>query len=330
MAFDPKKIIHEQTWQFQNKENAVNQTLCQTIIDQGFTANDGNHTFWRNDQIISYRLTDSVFLHDPDAWIRPPPNAIVTDNIPLQPVAGQLLSVLPEYWGINAYNPVYQNQEPAWSYNCFMNRLSGDRAMVFYELVRRKILDRGLVSFNCLVNGLPTDDRQRQLNYDQQYISADLVGYEPEHHAARQMIPYNNILEYQGLESCIIASNISLVLETYISDSHIAFSEKTFRVLQMPRPWLLHCSPESVTQLRNYGFDVLDDYVDHSYDHETRHNQRLIHILDQLETFVGRQFVLDDYERFQQAAKHNQSLLQSFANRWPHKLATVINGIKKL
>jgi hypothetical protein len=89
----------------------------------------------------------------------------------------------------------------------------------------------------------------------------------------------------------------------------------------MPRPWLLYCSPQSLQHLRNYGFDLLDDYVDHSYDNVDPHFERLHIILDQLEQ--PREYTDADYVRFQQAAKQNRDLLIKYSSQWPARFAAV-------
>jgi hypothetical protein len=187
-----------------------------------------------------------------------------------------------------------------------MNRVSEDRGQMFQELKRRALLSKGLVSFNNLRPGYSTCTDQDLLDYGD---------------------PYNNLTN--SLEQSIIDSNISVVLETYISDDHITFSEKIFRALLLPRPWLLYCSPQSVDYLRLYGFDVLDDYVDHLYDKEIVDSSRLLSIIDQLEQFVDRQYNQDDYVRFEQAAEHNKNLLLKFAQTWPAKFNHVLNEIKR-
>jgi hypothetical protein len=123
---------------------------------------------------------------------------------------------------------------------------------------------------------------------------------------------------------------VSLILETYVSDSHIVFSEKIFRALQLPRPWLLYCSPGSVICLKQYGFDVLSDYVDHSYDEVMEHNSRHLIILNQLKIFIDKVYTEQDYARFHQAATHNQQLLKHFAIKWPEKFHAVLEKIKQL
>jgi hypothetical protein len=212
---------------------------------------------------------------------------VITDNHLLQPTGAKRISVLPEFWGQWHFEPEYEDRNSSISYNCFMNRERGDRDRVFALLKQRNILDKGLVS----------------------YLDRD----------------YDTVNRHGTLEQCIIDTNVSLILETYTRDDAIVFSEKIFRAIQLPRPWLLYCSPFSIELLRSHGFDVLDDMVDTTYDTEKNHWMRLDIILDQLETFIDRQYTRSDYERFKQAATHNQQLLASLLHSWPEKLKTVMS-----
>jgi hypothetical protein len=246
MTFDQKKIAQEQIWKYLPLEQAINQQVHQALDQK---------------KNIAYRIVDSVFAETPTAWTDA--KLIVTDNIPTRAVRGEIFPLYPEYWHVYYYEPAYQSRSATYGYNCFMNRISEDRAQMFQELKRRALLSKGLVSFNNLRPGNSTCTDQDLLDYGD---------------------PYNNLTN--SLEQSIIDSNISVVLETYISDDHITFSEKIFRAVQLPRPWLLYCSPQAVKYLRSYGFDVLDDYVDHAYDLQTTHSKRLMLIIDQNYTLM--------------------------------------------
>jgi hypothetical protein len=100
--------------------------------------------------------------------------------------------------------------------------------------------------------------------------------------------------------------------------------------LQLPRPWLLYCSPGSIALLESHGFDVMQDFVDTSYDKILDSNDRLMAVLDQLETFVDRRYSQPDYDRFHRAALHNQQLLSKFETRWPSKILDVFEQIRNL
>jgi hypothetical protein len=311
-------------WISDLRERDITKKLSQAIIDQNFipkeipTINfDIPYIYQRGDQTLHCRLVDSVFLFDPDAWTREKPNVIITDNSPLKDVPGNVISVLPEFWSIWHFEPVYIDRPATNAYNCFMNRARGDRSIAFYELVRRDLLSHGLISYNVTVDEL-----------ENEFVNAELDRYDIEHKIGKQLVPYNTL--NGTLEQCIIDSRVSLILETYISDNHIVFSEKIFRALQLPRPWLLYCSPESIKLLESYGFDVLNDYVDCSYDQIYNHRDRMQTILDQLETFIDRCYNNNDYKRFDQAAAHNQALLKKFAVAWPEKFKNLLEKLKQL
>jgi len=345
--FYHKKTHRDTIWVYHDRTVDIQKKICQTLELAGFrpvsTRKEWKYcqynlpVLWQRDQqIVSWRVEDSLFMEDAEAWSRPKPNAIVSDNIPLRPVAGHDISLYPEHMYVYRCDIDYQDRKPAYLFNCFMNRISGDRSIVFYELVRRKLLDQGLVSFNCF---RPGDNRNLDVdpvdhskkNYDWQYESADLVRYQVEHEQGRGLVPYNNI-EPAGLdlEQAIIDSRLTVILETYISDDHIVFSEKIFRNLQMPRPWMLYSSPGAIAYLRSQGFDLLDDYVNHDYDLIQDHFTRLLKMVDQLEQFQTVQYTQSDYARFQQSAQHNRDRLASFEQQWPAKLVSVLEQIKNL
>ena len=325
--FNHQKTHNDQIWISESKEVSIVKSISNALIDQGFLDNNSipgcnygfPNSYIKGNLKLVYRLVDSLYLNNPEVWNWEMPNTIITDNIALTPVSCHELTVLPEFWHIWYFDPVYQDRPATKAYNCFMNRPRGDRSTVFYELIKRNILNQGIVSYNCTGEEL-----------EQQFINADLQRYQEIHNISFGLLPYNTVQTHGTLEQCIVDSNVSLVLETYTSDSHIVFSEKIFRALQLPRPWLLYCSPGSVALLKRYGFDVLDEYVDASYDNTTQHHLRLLNILDQLETFINRQYTKQDYQRFAQAALHNQTLLATFAHNWPPKFDEILNRIKEL
>jgi hypothetical protein len=90
---------------------------------------------------------------------------------------------------------------------------------------------------------------------------------------------------------------------------------------------MLFCSPHSVELLKSYGFDVLDDYVDHGYDDELNRGNRINMLLDQLNILADRLYTRRDYERFEVAAATNKQLLDGYTKRWPQKLQEVKKAI---
>jgi hypothetical protein len=312
-------------WISEEREFQIVKRLNQAIIDAGFepvVQNSNNYgypyIYQRNNNKLNCRLVDSVFQTDPGI-IDSIDAVVITDNHPTTPILGRLISLLPELWSIWQFFPEYTDRPCEKHFNCFMNRARPERSIVFYELIKRNLIDQGIVSYNC-----------QPSEYETIFQQADLGRYRQQHQFGQSLIPYNTVENHGTLEQCIIDSKVTLITETYTADTHIVFSEKLFRALQLPRPWLLYCSPGSVEFLRSHGFDVLDDYVDHAYDDIALHHARLTSILDRLETFVVRTYSEQDYERFKQASQHNQKLLQQFQLDWPAKFEKILEEVKDL
>jgi hypothetical protein len=318
------KTHNDGIWVSANRERDIVSQCNQHILAQGFwplfesTNNYGiPYRYQRKNLQLHCRFVDSVVMEQPDVWTSG--HTVITDNIPLTAVQGTLLSVVPEFWSIWQFDPVYLNRRPSYAYNCFMHRARGDRSLVFYQLIKRDLLRQGQVSYNCSL-----------AEYEQQYLNLACTQYAIEHDRGRSLIPFNTVQQHGTLEQCIIDSEVSLVMETYTSDNHIVFSEKIFRVLQLPRPWLLYCSPGAVACLKQHGFDVLDDVIDHGYDQILLHRVRMNKILDQLQTQVQQGLGWCDVERCQQAAEHNQQLLKQWQQDWPERFQRLINQIAEL
>jgi hypothetical protein len=64
-----------------------------------------------------------------------------------------------------------------------------------------------------------------------------------------------------------------------------------------------------VAYLRDLGFDVLDDLVNHSYDSVDFAIDRQTAVLDQIEIMCRQSLSQSQIYRCQQAADHNQQLL---------------------
>jgi hypothetical protein len=259
---------------------------------------------------MQVKLVDACRL-DPDIFY-------ITDNVLEQ----DHIALYPEFWGSFYYQPEYVARQPIYLFNCFINRVCPMRQSWFYQFVRRDLLNQAAVSYlldyRSKIDGVET---KQQLN---QYIYT--LGnhiFESEHKQMQSQVPYCN---FSGdIDQTIVDSKLSLVIETYFKrDGTIAFSEKIFRALQLPRPMLLFCSPGSVAVLRNHGFDVWDDTVDHSYDQLQHPVERQVHILNQLERFQQINYSNQQLTNFESRARHNQQLLEKFKQNWPERLKLAI------
>lgn len=207
----------------------------------------------------------------------------------------------------------YQETTPSKHFNCFINRMDVNRQSWLYLLVRRNLFDKGFVSFNMDVSRLDNYDPAESASavFDRQF-QTHMSNFEIEHKVVRSIVPYRNF-DTEDIGTVIMQSQFGIVLETYFAaPDEITFTEKTFRALVFPRPWLLYASPYAVQTLRNWGFDVLDDLVDHAaYDSVEDSIQRQTIILDLAQTMCNFD-VAAHQARLQQAAVHNLSLLKQW------------------
>jgi hypothetical protein len=239
----------------------------------------------------------------------------ITDNV----ASNVFYNVGPEFYGVYRYDPVYEDRLPTKLFNCFVNRTCPIRQSWLYQFQRRDIIDQGIISFNL-------DYRENDFKhlagtkeiFERMFERGNAI-FAKEHDILKYRVPFSTITD--SLEQSIIDSKVSIVIETYFDDNRtVAYSEKIFRQLQMPRPFVLFCAQHAVSHLRNLGFDVYDDLIDHSYDSESFEIDRQIQILDIVDSFknvVYTQSMLTDFRR---RAEHNQKVLDHLKNAWPKKL----------
>jgi len=61
-------------------------------------------------------------------------------------------------------------------------------------------------------------------------------------------------------------SYFEMIVETNYTENTIFHSEKTFKAIAWLQPFVMFAEPYSVQALREFGYDVFDDFIDHSYD----------------------------------------------------------------
>jgi hypothetical protein len=224
------------------------------------------------------------------------------------------------WYGLYAEPIVYEPQTPTKKFNCFMNRMDPIRQSWLYQLIRLGIFDQGLISFNMDIGAhmqfqhCDPDDTPYTV-FEKQFARYHSEMFGTEHEFIKSQVPYRNFSV--PLDQAIMQTEFSIVLETYFDRNElITFSEKIFRCLKLPRPWVVFAMKNAVAYLRDMGFDVLDDLVDHSYDSVNFAMDRQLVILDQIKTLCQQTLTPAQIVRCQQAATHNQLLLTEFYGRF--------------
>jgi hypothetical protein len=250
--------------------------------------------------------------------------------------------VLPtSYFGVFNYQPELQIFNPTHRFGFCVNRLDSQRELVFLELIQtvgglNSLLEKDLVNFNAWDSmGSNNSVEDIKFNFSKYWKqNENFVGSQYNDQIAKIIdhLPIRN--HSLTVEQVHVHCWLNLVVETYAGNYTIAFSEKIFRALVTPAPWMLYSAKNAIDYLRTIGFDVLDDIVCHDYDrdmHDAPCNQQKI------KSFMNT--ALSNYNKLRnnnfdfvktrciQAATHNQKLLQKLQKSWPSDFAAVLPSI---
>ena len=176
---------------------------------------------------------------------------------------------------------------PSIRWHLWLRRPRPERLNLVRELQKQELLGTGEIvfphnlveiettsSWSSLSNFLTPWDRYKDFILDSLDIQAGLNG---------ALYPNWELRQDRALE---------LVSETEVSGSQIFFSEKTWKPLRAGQLFLIWGQPGLVDQLRKLGFNVFDQYIDHSYDLEIDNTVRLKKCVTELKRLI----LIDDHE----------------------------------
>lgn len=296
----------------------VLKTVSQVLDHNDWKINSTNRkdhaTYTKNNRTLEINFCHNPVKEDQRDYY-------ITDGV-VNSLDWKTITLAPEYFGVYYHEFEYTNSKPTKAFNCFINRGCIFRQSWMYQFVRRSLLDQGHISYWC-------EHRLGKLTAEEHFESL-LIGneiFKDEHQQLQGKIPYKNFTS--SIEHTILDSERTVILETFFDDPDAnVFTEKIWRSIQLPRPWLLLSSVGAVSCLRDWGFDVFDDYIDHSYDQEPLNFKRQTMILDQLSRPIDyTDAVLEDFE---QRARRNQRLLLKLRQAWPDKFKQALEEIAVL
>jgi hypothetical protein len=229
---------------------------------------------------------------------------VLTENFVHDPGNHVIVQLPFTFYSTFSYTPDLLDWQPERDLHLFMNRGDEQRTLLFNQFR------------NC--RDLTTKDYIR-------YNAAQSC-----HESYRN---YCNTIE----EACV-QSYLNLIVETYASSTSIALSEKTFRALQTPAPWVLYGCLGSIEYLETLGFDVLGDVIDHSYNNRwttdsTGKEKTFLWVSDVIKILTHLKSLDVDFlrDRCITAAEHNRQLLASWKQPWPRDfsqwLVTVVDAL---
>ena len=262
------------------------------------------------------RSQDTPYLFDRDT-------TVITDNFLNCPATYRIYRTPQSFYGIYSYLPDNLDWTPDRDYTFAVNRQDYKRMQILLELYQHMGFASGYVNFNCESGG-----RQEFINNAIAY-SADKGQKDTLLNLANQVPIKNHDLEHDAVFN---KSWLNIMVETYSSDNVISLSEKIFRCLVTPVPWVAYSGRYTMAKLRELGFDIMEDLVDHSYDRllETQHKIPNF-VLSATNTIskLKTQDWAQTKSRCQAAAFHNQQLLFDFSRIWNENQITWLQQLSR-
>jgi hypothetical protein len=286
-----------------------------------------------------FNVCRTDFSKSPEQWFDTETTVITDNHIMFTPVY-KVYQLPVSYFGIFSYQPQNQNYNPVRRFNFSANRIDANRLLTLLELFDTcggvdYVLENDFVNFNAwdfvADNNTSEQLKTNFLTYWEQIKKSNL-------HLHGLIDNIKNRLPIRNhqwtIEEICVSANINLVIETYSGNSTHAFSEKIFRALVTPAPWMLYSAKDAVKYLSILGFDTLDDLIDHSYNEVY---DRGNHDSTKIKSFMN--FALKNYEnlnkystdairqRCMNAAQHNQQLLARLKTQWHNDFAQYLSKI---
>lgn len=322
-------------------EHAVVNLCSSMLMSLGYQkVNNKPRTWSRGDHQVIVCLADDFGVNRddwsllPDKWFDAN-TTVITDNYMPGRTNYQILQLPTSYFGVFNYVPADQDWQPTRRFNFSVNRLDNQRQLILLELIEQtggigQVQQLDHVNFNARSRGNEHTAQDAQLSFSQCWAQLNQLHETKYADWFAQTLPCIPIRNHSlTVEQAQVGAYLNLVIETYAGDASIAFSEKIFRALVTPAPWAVFSAKHAVKYLKTLGFDVLDDVVDHAYDHLTQGNTMYGH--GKISEFVKLNIQnyhnithLDQIKlaaRCQTAAAHNQQLLANMQRQWPGDFA---------
>lgn len=352
MTIDPYHYIYQGEIFLKSKciwkENTLLDFFRSLLLSLDYTAIDESNKVWKRDhqQIVLCLVDDyatcAKSLEPNTPYLFDKQTIVITDNHVTCPTQYKVLQVPVSFFGIYSYTPDALAYKPSRRFTLSINRLDIKRLLILLEAIRNGSINYpdpvtlDWINFNCWIwgedNTLDGQPRENFIKIWQLLEPHHQLRYKSCFELLLSNLPFRN--HDMSVEQAGMSTFMNLVVETYSSESTVALSEKTFRALVTPAPWMLYAGRYSVAWLTSLGFDVVADLVPHAYDRLLEKDKNIEFICEAANishevSKISRSQLTD---RFQQAAVHNQLLLQSLCQQWPGDLAawlpTIIDHIK--
>ena len=332
MITDEPGVVHSgEIWQKSQCEAQEKQLVndiyacLQQHRYQNINPVSASRSCWqRGNQKIVVSMVDDLWDCSQDRSQKTPylfdrDTTVITDNFLNCPSVYRIYRAPQSFYGIYSYTPDNQSWTPSRDYTFAINRQDFKRMQVLLQLYQNMGFDSGYVSFNCQIGGkrvAPADIRRQAFVDEANAHSANDREKSAFLNLSNQVPIKNHDLEHDNAYN---QSWLSVIVETYSSDNVISLSEKIFRCLVTPVPWVAYAGRYTIAKLRELGFDVMDDIVDHGYDCLLEAQHKMSNFAGCAQKTIAHVKNLPWHQvksRCQVAAFHNQTLLAELSRIW--------------
>ena len=290
-------------------------------------------------------VDDLIYLDpergDPLSWMVSPQDVIITDNYFLRPTVARVLKLPTSWFGIYLHRSKETVTEPTKDFTLQINRLDPDRLHLILEMRRQgALLDQGHANINCGSDVLGATQTTEQMR-DHCWRCWDRIlphirqKYATEIESIVEDMPYDN--HRMEFETALHSGMLHVCVETYPTTTwSLSLSEKTFRALLAPRPFMLCSGTHTIEYLQSMGFDVMPDLVEHhKYDIKTAHNSELkmsvfVNVIKETIHNLKTRPWAEVRERALAAADHNYHLLSRLRRQWPAESGEFVTTLSRV
>lgn len=313
-----------------SKETAIQNTIYQYLEQNGWQQDNTILRKWqRQNRKIVVCLVDDIRscsdnYHVDLPYLFDKNTHIITDGYIGCPTQYRIWNLPPSFFHIYSHCEPMQAWQPERLFAFSVNRIDQRRLKLMLELGKKIYVDKGFVNFNCQkdFDGNEFGGRERlagNFEYFYQQLSNDDQNLWRDSFAT--LISRMPLKNYDHDHADIwVRSWLNIECETYSSDTSAAFSEKIFRLLTTPAPWMCYMGRYGVAYLESLGFDCLHDVIDHNHYDRLKENENKVGIFIWQALKTARE--LRDQApaglqaRLLKAATWNRQLLGLYQTQW--------------
>lgn len=338
------------------QEQVVVKQIEEFLLDKGYQVDGSGQVWHKNDRKIVVSFVDDFSRHSAEKkyqlgyckeiWFDRD-TTVITDNHILFNPEYNFIKAPDSYFGIYSYDPDPLLWAPERDFHFPVNRIDKNRLTMFLELLKfygpEDLLSRAYINFNSYdpssFNHSDNDAKNNfQWTYQRHQSDLALGNYDADFLLqVKSMMPVKN--HSYSFEQVDHMTWVNVVMETYIDDNVIALSEKIFRALSTPVPWICLCSRGSINFLESLGFDTMNDIVDHGYNNllvdrpaiqTTGRFRKLIEHIDSTVASLKKRPFKSLQTRAKKAADNNVKLLAKMKKSFYSELDSWLQQVSKI